>query len=153
VRGLAPFAACAPRGPRLGRGYSFLEVLISLIILACGILAIINFFPVAQRAGARAELLTKAAFLAQQKAEEVRRDNDGAGALIDSIRMLASETAPMVWEQDERLAYSFSGRSALDPVDDPDDPRDDWFVPRVIVRYNPAFRPSSEVLYELRFDQ
>ncbi|MCX7011088.1 MAG: hypothetical protein NTW86_00735 [Candidatus Sumerlaeota bacterium] len=142
-----------PRSHPASRGYSFLEVLISIVILVSGILAVINFFPMSLKAGQRAELLTQAALLAQQKAEETRRDCDAAGALIDAIRMRATETDPIVAPDDPRLEYSFSGRSVIHPNENPGDPRDDWFVPRVIVRYNPAFRPSADVIYELRFDR
>lgn len=138
---------------RRRRGYTYLEVLISLVILVSGILAILNFFPTSLRASSRAELLTIASLLAQQKAEEVRRDNDAAGDFLSSIRVLQSETAAQVFPDDERLTYSFSGRSARDPVDDPGDPADDGFVPRVIVRLNPAVQRSNEVIFELRFDQ
>lgn len=135
------------------RAYSFLEILISLVIFLAGILAILNFFPVSVRAAARAEHLTVATLLAQQKAEEIRRDNDAAGLMIDGIRTRTDPTDPVVFPQDDRFTYSLSGRSLLDSADDADNPADDFFVPRVIVRYNPTYRPSAEVVYELRFDR
>jgi type IV pilus modification protein PilV len=134
-------------------GYSFLEVLISLIILTSGILAIINFYPVALKASSRAEIQTKAALLAQRKADEIRRDDDSAGSFINSIRTRQTQSAPVVFSDDSRFTYSFCGRSVIDPSDDLDDSADNWFVPRVIVSYNPAFRPPGDVLYELRFEQ
>lgn len=140
-------------GARHDRAYSFLEILISLIIFLAGILAILNFFPISVKAAARAEHLTVATLLAQQKAEELRRDNDLAGSLIDSIRLRTEPTEPVVFSADDRFTYSFSGRSLLDGTDDADNPADDFFVPRVIVRYNPSFRDSADVVYELRFDQ
>ncbi len=135
------------------RGYSFLEILISLVIFLAGIIAILNFFPLTVRAAARAEHLTIAALLAQQKAEEVRRDDDAAGTMINAIRVLTAPTPPIAFPQDDRFSYSFSGRSALDGTDDTEDSRDDFFTPRVIVRYNATYRPSAEVIYELRFDR
>ncbi|OPZ03758.1 MAG: hypothetical protein BWZ10_03261 [candidate division BRC1 bacterium ADurb.BinA364] len=134
-------------------GFTFLEVLVSLIILVSGVLAIANFFPVSLKASSRARLLSKAALLAQMKAEEIRRDADSAGATIDAIRLQADETTPQPFAEDPRMTYSFSGRSALDPVDDPDNPADDWLAPRVIVRENPAFSGKNGILFELRFDE
>ncbi len=134
-------------------GYSFIEVLISLIIFLTGIVAILNFFPVSLKSAGRAEELTQAVFLAQQKAEEIRRDNDAASDTINAIRVLTTPSEPMVFPQDDRFTYSFCGRSVLDGVDDPNDTRDDFFVPRIIIRYNPKYNASSDVVYELRFDQ
>lgn len=135
------------------RGFSFLEVLISLVILLAGILAILVYFPSALRANNRAVDLSEAALLAQRKAEEIRRDADSARALISAVQSLTSPTAPIVFPENPSMAYRFSGVSLLDPVDDPGDPRDDHGVARVIIQYAERFRPDSRVLYELRFDE
>ncbi|KPL11351.1 hypothetical protein AMJ85_03705 [candidate division BRC1 bacterium SM23_51] len=143
----------APSREKRPRGYSFLEVLISLVILLGGIMAIIAYFPNALRANDRAVMLSEAALLAQRKAEEIRRDSDQARTLIAAVRNLTVPTAPIVCPSNRNLAYRFSGISLLDPVDDPGDPRDDHGVARVIVQYAESYRPGDDILYELRFDE
>lgn len=133
------------------QGYSLVEVLVSMVILLVGILAILNFFPQSLRANANAAIRAQAALLAQAKAEEVRRDSSASTPLIQTIRTLTVPTTPVPFVEDSRLSYSFCGVSLLAPVDNPGDPRDDYGVARVIVRYNQAFRPSEDILFELRF--
>lgn len=135
------------------KGFSFLEVLISLVILLGGILAILAYFPNALRANERAIMISEAALLAQRKAEEIRRDSDRARTLIGAIRSLTVPTAPMVCPSNPTLAYRFSGVSLLDPVDDPGDPRDDRGVARIIIEYAEGYQPRGGILYELRFDE
>jgi type II secretory pathway pseudopilin PulG len=135
------------------KAYSLLEVLVSVAILLAGILSIINFFPMGLQAQHRAGDVSRAAFLAQMKAEEVRRDNDRFNNLINAIRALRSPSQIISFPNDDRFAYCFCGISLIDPRDDPDDPRDDYNVPRVIVMYSLEYRGKNEILYELRFDQ
>jgi len=132
-------------------GYSLVEVLVSLAILLAGLLAILNFFPQSFRANADAALRAEASLLAQAKAEEIRRDWSQTAPLITTIRSLSIATPPVVFPEDTRLAYSFSGVSLLDPVDSLGDPRDDYGVARIIILYAPTFKPSQDVVYELRF--
>ena len=136
-----------------GQGYSLLEVLVSVAILLAGILTIVNFFPLGLKAQARAGDISTATFLAQMKAEEIRRDSDRLGRLLNSIRSLTSPTEIITFPNQSRFAYCFCGISLIDPRDDPDDPRDDHGVPRVIIMYSKEYRGENEVLYELRFDQ
>lgn len=135
------------------RGYSLLEVIVAMAVLLAGVVGVMQFFPPTIDAAARASLTSRAAMLAQQKAEEMRRDRDGQATIITEIENLTVPTTLTPFQDDNRLAYQFYGRSLLDPSDDPGDPRDDHGVARVIVRYNPAFKPSAEILYELRFDR
>jgi type II secretory pathway pseudopilin PulG len=135
------------------RAYSLLEVLVSVAILMAGIISIVNFFPMGLQAQHRAGDVSRAAFLAQMKAEEIRRDNDRFNNLINAIRSLRSPSQIITFPNDNRFAYCFCGISLLDPRDDPDDPRDDYNVPRVIVMYSLEYRGKNEILYELRFDQ
>lgn len=135
------------------RGVSLVEVLVGMAILLAGIISILNMFPVSLRAGNEAGMLSRASLLAQQKAEEIRRDSDLERTLINKIRVLTIPTPPIPFPQDSRLSYSFCGVSLLDTVDDPDDPRDDVGVARIIVRYSAEFRPDQRVIYELRFDE
>ena len=133
------------------RGFSLVEVLVSLAILLAGILTIINLYPLSLKANRRAIDISKAVVLAQLKAEEVRRDAGGVNLFLSNIKALTTPTEPRVFPEEPYLTYSFCGKSLIDPIDDPDDPRDDIGVARVIIRYNRAFRPSEDVLYELRF--
>ncbi|HPS02399.1 MAG TPA: prepilin-type N-terminal cleavage/methylation domain-containing protein [Candidatus Sumerlaeota bacterium] len=136
--------------PRAGRSaFTLVEVLVSMTILLIGIVAIAGFFPARMRQNQRAIDTSTAAYLAQLKAEELRRDTAPGGAARDAIRTiknLTSPTPPVAFGFDSRFAYSFSGVS----VQNPDAPKR---VARVIVRYNQAFRPQQEVLYELAFDR
>ncbi len=136
---------------RSASGYSLVEVLVSMAILLAGLLAILNFFPQSFRANADAAIKAKASLFAQTKAEEIRRDWTQADPLINMIRNLTAPTAPIVFPDDTRLTYSFCGVSLIDPIDTPGDPRDDYGVARVIIRYAASYRPSEDVVYELRF--
>ncbi len=143
-------------GPFHFRGifsFSLLEVLVSLLILLLGILAILLYFPNVLRANDRAMMLSEAAFLAQRKAEEIRRDTDQARRLIVEIRRRSVPTAPVVFPENPNLTYSFCGVSLLDPTDDPGDPADDRGVPRIIVQFAQGYRADSRPLYELRFNE
>ncbi|MBN1865683.1 prepilin-type N-terminal cleavage/methylation domain-containing protein [Candidatus Sumerlaeota bacterium] len=138
--------------PKRPRGYTLLEVLVSLTILLTGIVAIAAFFPTTVRQNRRAVDKSIAAYLAQLKAEEIRRDDSTGRLLIREIRFMTTPSTPVSFAADPRFAYSFCGVSLLDPVDDSDDFRDDVRVARIIVRYSRAFRPQQEILYELRFN-
>ena len=135
------------------RGFSLLEVLVSVAILMAGILSIVHFFPMGLQARARAGDISRASLLAQRKAEEIRRDNDRAGRLIRAIAALDSPTEIKPFPNHPKFAYCFCGTSLIDPRDDPDDPRDDHGVPRVIIMYSREYKGDNEVLYELRFDE
>jgi type II secretory pathway pseudopilin PulG len=135
------------------RAYSLLEVLVSLAILLAGILTIVNYFPLTLRANNRAALISQAALLAQLKAEEIRRDNIYGPKLLNLIRTLRQPTPPIQFPQNPILAYSFCGVSLIDPVDDPDNTADDAGVARIIIRYDKSYRPTQDVIYELRFDE
>lgn len=135
------------------RAFSFLEVLISLVILLAGILAILIYFPNILRANDRAIVLSEAALLAQRKAEEIRRDDNLARTLIGSIRNLTTPTSPTVFVENPNLAYRFSGVSLLHPVEVPGDPASQRGVARILIQYAPGFRSDNHPLYELRFDE
>lgn len=53
------------------KGFSLLELIIAVAVLAIGLVGILQIFPVGLRASYRAGMVTKAAFLAQNKIEEV----------------------------------------------------------------------------------
>jgi prepilin-type N-terminal cleavage/methylation domain-containing protein len=137
---------------RRSRGITLIEVLISMAILLIGVLAVVFFFPQTLQNAANAEYRSKAAVLAQMKAEEIRRDDDTTHTLIAAIASLQTPTAPITFPQDPNLAYQFSGRTILY---EGETPAGDPGVARVIVRYSPEYRvsnnPNKDILFELRF--
>jgi type II secretory pathway pseudopilin PulG len=133
------------------RGLSLLEVLVALGILTAGLLVVLAIFPYTLQAQRDAELLTKAAALAQMKVEEIRRNDSLNGTMISAIRSLAEPSEPVAFQNEPRLAYQFCGRSVIyTATGDGTDPRAQNGVARVIVRYASSFRPSQDVIYELR---
>ncbi len=142
------------RVPVRGRGFTIVEVAVALAIFLFGVVALLNFFPVKIRAGADAALLTEAVFLAQLKAQEVRRDNDPADSFYDWMRSLTSPEPVdgIAFAQNPNLRYAFSGRSVIDPFDEAAVPEDDFGVPRIIVISPTHASRANGVIYELRFD-
>lgn len=135
-------------------GYSLIEVVVAMAILLIGVVGVLKFFPPSLRASSEAALRGDAALLAQMKVEEMRRDADKAGTLVEAIKLLTVPTDPVAFPEEPRLAYQFCGRSTFSlTADQPGDVEDDFGVARVIVRYNRQFRPSGDVLVELRFDR
>ena len=138
------------RSHRRARGFTLLEVLVSLTFLLVGIVPIVFLLPNTLRGRQEAQLEAQAAMLAQQKAEEIRRDNDLAGSLTAAIAARQTPTQPIVFPHAPDLAYAFSGRSLLYA----DSPRGDPGIPRVIIVKSSAIgagvRPK-DVVYELRF--
>ena len=53
-------------------GFSLIEIVVALGLLAMGLIGVIRLFPVGLRASKRSEGLSKATFLAQQRLEELR---------------------------------------------------------------------------------
>ena len=54
------------------RGFSLLELIIAIAVLAIGLVGVLQIFPIGLRASQRAGMMTKAAFLAQNKIEDVK---------------------------------------------------------------------------------
>jgi len=130
--------------PRPRPAFSLIEVLVSIAVLLTGIVVILSFFPAVLRQNQRSADVSVAAYLAQQKAEEIRRDDTSSGDLVAEIRSLQAPSAPIVFPLNPRFAYQFAGVSLLAPAEDP-------AVARVIVSYAPGNRGPRGVLYELRF--
>lgn len=132
------------------RGFSLIEVVVSFAILTAGLLSVLAVFPMTLRGQSKAELLTIAASLAQMKAEEIRRDDSVDGDLVQAIIDLNAETEPIVCPGEQRLTYSFWGRS-LRYQGLENDPRATEGVARVIIRLAPDYNSEQDVVYELRF--
>ncbi|MDP2920986.1 MAG: type II secretion system protein [Candidatus Omnitrophota bacterium] len=54
------------------KGFSLLELVIAIAVLAIGLVGVLQIFPIGLRASQRAGMMTKAAFLAQNKIEDVK---------------------------------------------------------------------------------
>ena len=54
------------------RGFSLLELIIAIAVLAIGLVGVLQIFPIGLKASQRAGMMTKAAFLAQNKIEDVK---------------------------------------------------------------------------------
>lgn len=128
------------------RGYSLVEVVVAVMILLIGIVGVVEFIPPSLRAASESTLRGRAALLAQERLEELRRDANQSDDVFTAMHALPGPTAPLVFAQDSRMAYQFSPRSLLDGTDTTTDLY-------VVVRYAADFRPSAEILYELRFDR
>ena len=134
---------------RRSRGFSLLEAIVALTILLGGIVAVVRFFPMLFESTSQAMLQTRAAMLAQRKAQEILRDDDTSSTLARTIAYLNTPTAPVAFPEEPALSYSFSGRSVLYP--ETDQAHGTPAVARVIVRYSANYRSSQDVIYELQF--
>ena len=83
---------------RYRRGFSLLELIIAIGVLAIGLVGVLRIFPVGLRASQRSGMLTKAAFLAKNKIEEVKMmDFDEVSALPPKIP-LSGDEGDFDWE-------------------------------------------------------
>jgi len=57
---------------KANKGFSLLELIIAIAVLAIGLIGVLQIFPVGLRASQRAGMMTKASFLAQNKIEDVK---------------------------------------------------------------------------------
>jgi type II secretory pathway pseudopilin PulG len=137
--------------PPGGSALSLLEVLVAMTILLAGAVAVVGWLPTTLRQNERSADATTAVYIAQMKAEEIRRDDSFFGGLISAIEAMTTGTLPATFPLDTRFAYSFSGETVLYPDLSPADPRCESGVARVIIRYDRSFRPNGDLLYELRF--
>ncbi len=140
---------------RRDKGFTILEILVSLVILLIGILALARLFPVSLRANKQGQDIIRATFLAQQKIEELRRDNDDlTNPLIDTIRDLTTPqpaiNRAIPFPQDPDFKYTFCGMSQIytSGVDHPNNPDDDPNVPRIIIVWD-----NAKEIFEMRFDK
>lgn len=80
------------------KGFSLLELIIAIGVLAIGLVGILQVFPVGLRASQRAGMLTKAAFLAQNKMEEVKMAGFDAITELPPKIPLSGKGGDFEWE-------------------------------------------------------
>ncbi len=64
--------AAASKHHKIERGFSLIEIVVALGLLATGLIGVVRLFPVGLRASKRSEVISKAALLAQQQLEELK---------------------------------------------------------------------------------
>lgn len=82
----------------LKRGFSLLELIIAIAVLAIGLVGVLQIFPVGLRASYRSGMVTKAAFLAQNKMEEVKMAGFDAITALPPKISLAGTEGDFEWE-------------------------------------------------------
>lgn len=79
-------------------GFSLLELIIAIGVLAIGLVGVLQIFPVGLRASQRSGMVTKAAFLAQNKIEEVKMAGFDAITALPPKIPLAGRDEDFEWE-------------------------------------------------------
>lgn len=79
-------------------GFSLLELIIAIGVLAIGLVGVLQIFPVGLRASQRSGMVTKAAFLAQNKIEEVKMAGFDAITALPPKIPLAGRDEDFDWE-------------------------------------------------------
>jgi type IV pilus assembly protein PilV len=80
------------------KGFSLLELIIAVAVLAVGLVGVLQIFPVGLRASYRSGILTKAAFLAQNKIEEIKMAGFEAVAAVPPKINLSGKENDFEWE-------------------------------------------------------
>ncbi len=98
------------------RGFSLLELIIAIGVLAIGLVGILRIFPVGLRVSYRSGMVTKAAFLAKNKIEEVKMAGFEAVTQLPPKMPLSGTEEQFEWE-------IFIDEVALDGLSSSDDVR------------------------------
>ncbi|MBC8473834.1 MAG: prepilin-type N-terminal cleavage/methylation domain-containing protein [Candidatus Omnitrophica bacterium] len=80
------------------KGFSLLELIIAVGVLAIGLVGVLQIFPVGLRASYRAGMITKASFIAQNKMEEVKMSGFDAISAFPPKIPLSGEEGDFEWE-------------------------------------------------------
>lgn len=98
------------------KGFSLLELIIAIGVLAVGLVGVLQIFPVGLRASYRSGMVTKAAFLAKNKIEEVKMADFDAITKIPPDIPLSGTEGDFDWE-------IFIDRPVLEGMESNDDIR------------------------------
>lgn len=93
-----PLAIENAKFPHEERGFSLLELIIAVGVLAIGLVGVLQIFPVGLRASKRAGTITRAAFLAQNKMEEVKMAGFDAITELPPRIPLSGSESDFEWE-------------------------------------------------------
>lgn len=80
------------------KGFSLLELIIAIGVLAIGLVGVLQIFPVGLRASYRSGMITKAAFLAKNKIEETRMVGFDALTELPPRMPLSGTKGDFEWE-------------------------------------------------------
>ena len=98
------------------KGFSLLELIIAIAVLAIGLVGVLQIFPVGLRASYRSGMITKATFLAQNKIEEVKMAGFEAITELPPKMPLSGTQGDFDWE-------IFIDEAELDGLESNDDIR------------------------------
>ena len=78
------------------KGLTLIEIIMAMAIMVVGIIGVVRLLPVGLKTSQSAEMLSKAAFLAQEKIEEFKLS--GLDALIAGSVSLSGEQGQYSWQ-------------------------------------------------------
>lgn len=140
----------APR--RKSAGFTLIELLIAMSILLVALIPISMALTQMQTLSNDNVITTRAAYLALQKAEELRRDDTNTADMVNAVKARTVPTTPVIATHAPKLAYCFTGKSILY---DSSTPEGADGIGRVLVINSDVTDPAKitrkDVLYELRF--
>ena len=79
------------------KGFTLIEIIMAMAILAIGIIGVVRLLPVGLKASKSSEMVSKGAFLAQKKLEELKLAGFDAVAGDEPSVALAGEEAGYTW--------------------------------------------------------
>lgn len=79
------------------KGFSLLELIIAIAVLAVGLVGVLQIFPIGLRASQRAGMITKASFLAQNKIEDVKLAGFDAITELPPKILLSGRDGDLEW--------------------------------------------------------
>jgi len=89
--------------------FTLIEITISLLILAIGLVGILTLFPVGFDASGRAANITEATFLAQERIEDLKRVGYAGEAVTDALA--AAQTGQCKDYYENNLNYDYEVRA------------------------------------------